>query len=158
MSFMMTVNMRCDASEIDRHHGPAGGPAWVSVVTDSSGRLCGSSPASEAGCSLSRMSAEPAEVEDPNDPEVILRDLPEQERAEFLRQYHQAVDAAHEPVGYQELNRLPHAWRLTVVATSQAGYYEEVEAVRNGTAQTRPAEEIVPGWPERLAAARARIR
>jgi hypothetical protein len=31
------------------------------------------------------MSAEPAEVEDPNDPAVILRDLPEQERAEFLR-------------------------------------------------------------------------
>jgi hypothetical protein len=43
------------------------------------------------------MSAEPAQVEDPNDPEVILRDLPEQERAEFLRQYHRAVDAAHEP-------------------------------------------------------------
>jgi len=34
------------------------------------------------------MSAESAEVEDPNDPAVILRDLPEQERAEFLRQYH----------------------------------------------------------------------
>ncbi|MCW2911730.1 MAG: hypothetical protein JWL68_6519 [Actinomycetia bacterium] len=34
------------------------------------------------------MPAEPAQVEDPNDPGVILRDLPEQERAEFLRQYH----------------------------------------------------------------------
>jgi hypothetical protein len=39
------------------------------------------------------MSAEPIQVDDPNDPEVILRDLPERERAEFLRQYHEAVDA-----------------------------------------------------------------
>ena len=110
---------------------------------------------SEAGCNLGRMSAKPAQVEDPNDPEVILRDLPERERAEFLRQYHQAVDAAHEPVGYQELKRLLHAWRLTMIATSQVGYYEEIAAVRNGTAQTRPAEEIVQDWPERLAAARS---
>jgi hypothetical protein len=83
------------------------------------------------------MSAEPAEVEDPNDPAVILRDLPEQERAEFLRQYHAAVDA---------------------FATSRAGYYEEIAAVRSGTAHARPAEEVVPGWQERLAAARAQAR
>ena len=47
------------------------------------------------------------------------------------------------------------AWRLTVIATSRAGYYEELDAVRNGTAQTMPAEEAIPDWPERLAAARA---
>ena len=62
---------------------------------------------------------------------------------EFLRQYHEAVDAAHDPVGYRQLQRLLHAWRLTVIATSRVGYYEEVAAVRNGTAQTWPAEEIV---------------
>jgi signal recognition particle receptor subunit beta len=104
------------------------------------------------------MSAESAQVEDPNDPQVILRDLPGQERAEFLRQYHEAVDAAHDPVGNRQLQRLLHAWRLTVIATSRVGYYEEVAAVRNGTAQTWPAEEIVSAWPERLAAARARTR
>jgi hypothetical protein len=112
------------------------------------------SSASGPGLNLGRMSPESAQVEDPNDPEIILRDLPEQERAEFLRQYHEAVDAAHDPVGY----RLLHAWRLTVIATSRVGYYEEVAAVRHGTAQTRPADEIVPGWQERLAAARARTR
>jgi hypothetical protein len=32
------------------------------------------------------MSAEPVQVEDPNDPEMIFRDLPEGKRAEFLRQ------------------------------------------------------------------------
>lgn len=52
------------------------------------------------------MSAEPVQAEDPNDPEVILRNLPEQERAHFLRQYHEAVDAAHDPAGYRRLQRL----------------------------------------------------
>ena len=104
------------------------------------------------------MSAEPVQVEDPNDSGVILRDLPEQERAEFLRQYHEAVDAAHDPAGYRRLQRLLHAWRLTVIATSRAGYYEELEAVRGGTARTRPAEEVIPGWQERLAAAQAQMR
>lgn len=101
------------------------------------------------------MSAEPVQDEDPNDPQVILRDLPEQERAQFLRQYHEAVDAAHDPAGYRWLQRLLHAWRLTVIATSSSGYYEELEAVRNGTARTLPADEAIPGWQERLAAARA---
>ena len=55
------------------------------------------------------MSAEPVQVDDPNDPEVVLRDLPERERAEFLRQYHEAVDAAHDPAGYRPLQRLLHA-------------------------------------------------
>jgi hypothetical protein len=97
------------------------------------------------------MSAESAEIEDPNDPVVILRDLPEQERAEFLRQYHTAVDAAHDPGGYPQLQRLLRAWRLTVIAASQAGYYEEIAKLRSGTVLASPAEEVVPGWQERLA-------
>ena len=104
------------------------------------------------------MSAEPVQVEDANDPEILLQDLPEQERAEFLRQYHEAVDAAHDLAGYRRLQRLQHAWRLTVIATSQTGYYEELEAVRSGTARTRPAEEVIPDWEERLATARAQAR
>ncbi len=50
------------------------------------------------------MTAQP--TENPADPLVILRDLPQPEREEFLRQYHQAVDAAHDPAGYQYLRRL----------------------------------------------------
>jgi hypothetical protein len=42
--------------------------------------------------------------------------------------------------------------RLTVIATSRAGYYDEIDAARDGTAQAVPAEEVIPGWPERLAA------
>jgi hypothetical protein len=101
------------------------------------------------------MSAQPVNAEEPGDPEVILRDLPENERAQFLRQYHEAVDAAHDLAGYRRLRSLLHAWQLTVTATRQPGYYEELRAVRNGTARTTPAAEAIPGWNERLAAARA---
>lgn len=104
------------------------------------------------------MSAEPVQPEDPNDPQVILRDLPEQERGEFLRQYHDAVDAAHDPAGYRRLQQLLHAWRLTVIATSRPGYYEELAAVRSGIARATPAQEAIPDWQERLTAARAQTR
>jgi hypothetical protein len=99
------------------------------------------------------MPADPVQVDDPNDPEVIVRGLPEVERAEFLRQYHEAVDAAHDPSGDRRVQRLLHVWRLTVFATSQEGYYEELAAVQNGQVQARPAEEAFPDWQERLAAA-----
>ena len=52
---------------------------------------------------------------------VILRDLPDRERKEFLRQYHRAVDAAHDPAGYQPLRRPLHVWSLTTVAARQPG-------------------------------------
>src|SRR5260370_41684573 len=101
------------------------------------------------------MSAEPVHVEDPEDPEVILRDLAERERAQFLRQYHEAVDAAHDPAGYRQLRRLLHAWRLTVTAARQPGYYEALDRGRNRTGRPTPAEETIPGWQERRAAAAA---
>ncbi len=104
------------------------------------------------------MSAKPVPAEDPNDPELILTDLPEQERARFLRQYHEAVDAAHDPTGYRQLQRLLHVWRLIVIAASRPGYYEELEALRSGAARTVPADEAIPDWQERLAAARAQDR
>jgi hypothetical protein len=71
---------------------------------------------------------------------------PSRERVEFLLQYHAAVNAAHDPDDYRQLQRLLHVWRLTVVATSRAGYYEEIAAVRSGTVLASPAEEVVPGW------------
>jgi hypothetical protein len=87
---------------------------------------------------------------------VILRDLPERERSEFLRQYGAAVDAARDPAGYEQLRRLLHVWRLTVVAVTQTGYYEELAAARAGTAAAAPASSVIPDWPQRLAAARKR--
>ncbi|MFC4531137.1 DUF6247 family protein [Sphaerisporangium dianthi] len=104
------------------------------------------------------MSAQPVHQEDPHDPEVILRDLPQREREEFLRQYQAAVDAVREPSGYRELQRLLRHWTLVVVAADQPDYYEELEAVKNGTARTVPIEAAVPGWEERVAVARAARR
>jgi Family of unknown function (DUF6247) len=95
-------------------------------------------------------------TEDRSDPLVILRDLPEREREEFLRQYHQAVDAAHDPAGYQQLRRLLHVWSRTAIAARQPGYYEELTAARAGTATTVPVTEAIPDWAERAAAARDR--
>ena len=91
------------------------------------------------------MSAEPVQVDDPNDPAVILRDLPERERAQFLRQYHEAVDAAHDPAGDRQLQRLLHAWRLTVIATSRTGYYEELAAVQQRQGADDASRGSLPG-------------
>ena len=107
-----------------------------------------------AGRRLSRVTAQP--TEDPADPLVILRDLPEREHEEFLRQYHQAVDAAHDPAGYQHLRRLLHVWSLTAIAAGQPGYYEELAAARAGTATTVPVTDAIPDWTKRVTAARDR--
>ena len=97
------------------------------------------------------MTAQP--TEDPADPLMILKDLPEPEREEFLRQYHRAVDAAHDPAGYQRLRRLLHVWSLTAIAAGQPGYYEELAAARAGTAMTVPVADAIPDWAERVTAA-----
>jgi hypothetical protein len=99
------------------------------------------------------MTAQP--TEDPADPLVILRDLPEREREEFLRQYHRAVDAAHDPAGYQQLRRLLHVWSLTAVAAQQPGYYEELAAALERPRQCWSPMRF-PDWPERVAATRDR--
>ena len=99
---------------------------------------------------LGRVSAQPVGDEDLSDPEVILKDLPERERAEFLRQYHEAVDAAHDPAGYRRLRNLLHAWGLTVIATSQDGYCENWERYQRGIARPTPAKEAIRAAPRRL--------
>lgn len=87
---------------------------------------------------------------------MILRDLPERERDELLRQYHAAVDAARDPAGYDQLRRLLHVCSLTVVAANKPGYYDEIAAVRDGTSPTIPLSDAIPDWSERLAAVRHR--
>ncbi len=125
------------------------GSCGVCVLAGAAGKLSATGERK-----LSYVTAQP--TEDPADPLVILRDLPEREREEFLRQYHRAVDAAHDPAGYQQLRRLLHVWRLTAIAARQPGYYEELAAVRAGTAATVPVTDVIPDWTERVAAARDR--
>jgi hypothetical protein len=64
------------------------------------------------------VSAQPAGTEERLDPLVILRDLPERERVLFLRQYHEAVDAAHDPAAYRRLQRVLRAWSFAAPATA----------------------------------------
>jgi hypothetical protein len=104
------------------------------------------------------VSAQPIDQEDPRDPQVIRARLPERERAEFLRQYQEAVEGAHDPAGYKGLQRVLHVWSLAVVAANRPGYYEDLAAVTEGTARTVPAEAAIPDWEQRLAAARAQRR
>ncbi|MFF4417443.1 DUF6247 family protein [Streptosporangium sp. NPDC001559] len=78
------------------------------------------------------MSAQPVE-EDPQDPQVILRDLPARERTEFLRQYRAAAEAARDDVArYKDLNRLLYRWHLVVIATTRPGYYEAIQQAKTG--------------------------
>jgi hypothetical protein len=103
------------------------------------------------------VSAQPIHEEDPQDPQVILRGLPPQERTEFLRQYHRAAeDASRDVARYKDLQAVLRRWRLVVVAVNQPRYHEDLEAVKNGTARTVPIEAVIPDWEDRVAAARAR--
>ena len=125
------------------------GTCGVRVLAGATGRLGVTSERK-----LSHVTAQP--TEDPADPLVILRDLPEREHEEFLHQYHRAVDAAHDPAGYQHLRRLLHVWSLTAIAAGQPGYYEELAAARAGSATTVPVTDAIPDWSERVTVAKDR--
>jgi Family of unknown function (DUF6247) len=104
------------------------------------------------------MSAQPVEHhEDPCDPQVILRSLPERERSVFLTDYRQAVDTAHDPAGYRVLRQKLEMWATKVkilerVLEQNPDYYEELDASRqallNGTGPTVPIEDAFPDWNE----------
>lgn len=80
------------------------------------------------------MSAQPAEpVPDPLDPERIVADLPEDERAFFLSQYREHAEGALDPAGYKELHRFLRLWRYHADATHDPAYWEAREAAHAGT-------------------------
>ncbi|WP_214409900.1 DUF6247 family protein [Sphaerisporangium fuscum] len=96
------------------------------------------------------MTAEPLH-DDGYDPTEILRALPEAWHEQFLGEYHQALDAAHEVWRFRQLRELLHAWRLRAVAFSTPGFESAAQAVREGrSGEFVPAEQAVPGWAERL--------
>jgi hypothetical protein len=80
------------------------------------------------------MAAEPVEYhEDPLDPQRILRELPGQERANFLAAYREALDGARDPAGWGNLRRVLRLWNGMAIATNRPGFYEAQEAALNGT-------------------------
>ena len=57
------------------------------------------------------VSAQPAEREDPLDPQRILDQLPVSERGFFLDQYREAMENARDPAGWKQLRRVLRLWR-----------------------------------------------
>ena len=101
------------------------------------------------------MSAQPVHEPDPDDPDEILRVLPERFHDQFLAEYYEAAgEAARRVDGYRQLHDLLRRWRLSAAAYSAPGFGERLqtvrEAVRTGSLEgSVPIEEVVPGWLDR---------
>jgi hypothetical protein len=91
---------------------------------------------------VTALPAEPVH-EDPLDPQRILGELPAPERETFLAQYRRAVDAARNPAGWKELQRLLRLWALRTVAISEPGFYEAQAAARAGAGGGMLLEEAI---------------
>ena len=118
------------------------------------------------------VSAQPAERDDPLDPQRILDDLPADEHGFFLDQYREAVDNARDPAGWKQLRRVlrlwsssrrsawrhsPSArerncrrrrrvlrlWRFHADAAGDRGYREALDAARGPVSGGMPLEDAV---------------
>jgi hypothetical protein len=102
------------------------------------------------------VTAQPVDEFDPDDPVEILRVLPERYHSQFLDDYDDAVAGARRPEQYRHLHEVLRLWRLRAVAYSDPGYEARLEAVRAGTGDRIPIEQVVPDWSDRVAAAQRR--
>jgi uncharacterized protein DUF6247 len=89
------------------------------------------------------VSAQPAEREDPLDPQLILNQLPVDERRFFLDQYRQAVDSARDPAGWKQLRRVLLRWRFHADAASDPAYREALDAARGPVGSGMLLEDAV---------------
>ena len=89
------------------------------------------------------VSAQPAEREDPLDPQRILDQLPADERGFFLDQYREAVENARDPAGWKQLRRVLRLWRFHANAVGDAGYREALDAARGPVSGGMPLEDAV---------------
>jgi hypothetical protein len=90
------------------------------------------------------MSAQPIHQPDPGDPAEILRILPGRWHEQFLAEYHDALDAAHEVRRWSQLGDLLHRWRLRAAAYADPDF----EAAAQEARSARPEDlHPVPGWP-----------
>ena len=74
------------------------------------------------------VSAQPAERDDPLDPQRILDDLPAGEHGFFLDQYREAVDNARDPAGWKQLRRVLRLWRFHADVAGDPGYRAALDA------------------------------
>jgi hypothetical protein len=99
------------------------------------------------------VSAQPAERGDPLDPQLVLDQLPVDERGFFLNQYRDAVENARDPVGWKQLRRVLLRWRFRADAVADPGYQEALDAARglvgSGTLLEDPVLRQMPGLPSK---------
>jgi hypothetical protein len=89
-------------------------------------------------------------IVDPDGPVGILAVLPEGYHERFLAEYTAAVEGARRPEQFRQLRELLRLWRLRAVAYSDPGYEERLAGARHGQAAgIAPAEQVIPGWPDR---------
>lgn len=88
------------------------------------------------------MSAQPVHYDDPHDPQVILRTLPERARAAFLAEYGAAVDAARNPSGYPALRTLLREWSTRAVSYSTPGFFEAAQDALTGRGTYTSLEDL----------------
>jgi hypothetical protein len=93
---------------------------------------------------------EPDPVGD-DDPDVIHSRLPEQYRAEFLREYRAAAQAAMgDLAAYRQLAKLLRLWRLRAAMYSRPGFAEHAAVAGTSRPDDVPIEDLVPDWRFRL--------
>ncbi|GAA3517572.1 hypothetical protein GCM10023075_80020 [Streptosporangium album] len=88
-----------------------------------------------------------------HDPDDILSRLPAEHRSQFLADYRAALEAAAEPWRYRQLQKVLHLWDLRALMYADPGH-EQARAEAAAGINTVPAENIIPGWAD-LVAARA---
>jgi hypothetical protein len=90
------------------------------------------------------MTAQPIHEEDPRDPAIILRILPEREHARFLAEYEAvAVAAAHEVWRYKDLQEFLSRWALLAAAYSKPDFYDRMADVEAGVGEYVSMDEVV---------------
>jgi len=100
------------------------------------------------------MMAQPIEP-GPLDPDDILRRLPREERDRFIHDYRSALDAAHELWRYRQLQEVLRLWHARAVAFAQPDFRRRAEEARAGGPESfMSADEVIPGWSDRIGGAR----
>ena len=90
------------------------------------------------------------------DPEDILNRLPERHRDHFLADYHSATaNAAHGTWRAQEVHDLLRLWHLRAVSYADP-MYEQALRETELRINLVPAEDVIPGWADMVAAHEAR--
>ncbi|MFC0862414.1 DUF6247 family protein [Sphaerimonospora cavernae] len=101
------------------------------------------------------MTAQPVEYHDPgHDPDDIVSRLPEQYRSQFLAEYREALSAAAEPWRYRQLQKVLHLWHLRALMYADPGHEQAKHEAAQGI-NCVPAEDVIPGWAELVAARQA---